>query len=98
MVVVTLFIFASIREILSEQRERQISLDKTYWSRAKELEHHLLDILKKDWLSRQKDTKSTLPNLPTIILAINESFIESNQPVQLSDQDVICLIPPVSGG
>lgn len=98
MVVVRLYIFASIREILSEQRERQISLDKTHWSCAKELQQHLLKILKEDWLVRQKDTNAVLTNLPPIMLIINESYVDPNQAVQLSDQDTICLIPPITGG
>lgn len=101
MISVKLYLFASLRDILSEGSIIEVALHKTCWSDGHELKQFLLDQLKSRWTRRHNYDEGGQPTLPpasTLMLAINKSYITANKQIQLTSEDEIALIPPVSGG
>lgn len=112
MVLIKLLIFASLRDTFGEQQEILLNIGRTNWNTAKLLKMHLLEELRSRWLQRKHDNSQTssnhdgqsakigAPNFNqnSIMLAINEMFINPNETVNLQRDDVVALIPPVSGG
>lgn len=109
MVSIKLYLFASLRDLFSEESEIDMILEKTCWTNADELKLFLLNELKNKWIERQKVLKVAnndqicnleLPRPATIMLTINEYYVDnsSHSQLNLSDKTIIALIPPVSGG
>lgn len=99
---VKIYTFASLRQGLAEDPEFCLDMNRAYWDSGEELKSHIFHVLSERQSSRfagQVSAKDyTLPEPRTIMLAINETFIEPGKSVQLSPMDIIALIPPVSGG
>lgn len=109
MVSIKILVFASLRDKFQEQRELALELEQTKWDSANELRAYLLGKLQARWLERNQynnhndslsKIRCSLPNVKpnTIMLAVNEDFIDPSVPINLYHNDRIALIPPVSGG
>lgn len=101
MISIKLYIFASLRDILTEKPVIDVDLNHDNWPNDHELKRNLLDILKSRWLTRQAPKSNLhleLPSTKTYMLAINEKYVIPNEPIILKTNDEIALIPPVTGG
>lgn len=97
-ITIKLYVFAYLRDLFEVSRETDISLDKSEWISSDELKCKLLDIL---WKKRHNsiDPSCVSPVSPdTIMLAVNEEFVDPGVEIKLIQNDVVALIPPVSGG
>lgn len=109
MVSIKLFVFASLKHLLSEQSEIKMTLNKNNWNSAEELKLFLLNHLMERWIGRQTvfigegdrrlvGSDIQLPDSSTFMLAVNEQYVEDGTQINLPDNATIALIPPVSGG
>lgn len=101
MVQINLLMFASLRDKFSEEDLVKITIDKTDWPNSSQLKDHLLSVLAGRWFlkyGQDQVEEFKLPDQASLMLAINESYVDSSKSIQLSDGDNIALIPPVSGG
>jgi len=114
MVSIKLLIFADLREKFDEQTESQLELNHTHWESAAGLRSFILEQLTVNWFKRRQANSvyvhgaaneeiNDSPSVPivdpdSIMLAINEDFVSPNQVINLSQGDVVALIPPISGG
>lgn len=97
-VAVKLFVFACLRDQLQVDRGMEVSIEENNWSSSNELKMHLLNLLQKIGSNSTEQKQHQIVNPKTIMLAINEKFVEPNEEISLSNEDIIALIPPVSGG
>lgn len=101
MVSVTLFMFASIKDILSPGvPEVVVRLERTEWSSCEELKKYLLDLMIDQFRRRHRpdDQLLELPSERTIWLSINDSYVHTDVPLVLAEGDRLGLIPPIVGG
>lgn len=101
MVSIKLYLFASLRDMLSEESVIDVDLDRDIWPNDDELKRGLLGILKSRWSTRQSPKSHPqleLPSTKIYMLAINEKYVTPNEPIILRTDDEIALIPPVTGG
>lgn len=101
MVSIKLYVFASLRDLLSEEPVIDIDLKQSNWPNDQDLKRYLLGILKNRWIIRQTSKfhhQVELPPPNTYMLAINEKYVTPNEPISLRINDEIALIPPVTGG
>lgn len=101
MVSTKLYVFASLRDLLSEESVIDIDLERNNWPNDEDLKRNLLDILKNRWLTRQTSKfhhQVELPPPKIYMLAINEKYVTPNEPISIRTNDEIALIPPVTGG
>lgn len=102
MISIKLYIFASLKDALSEKNKIEIDLEQTEWSSDDELKIHLLNVLKKRWMIKhgQFGTRQPpdIPSSQTFMLAINEKYVNPNESIELMNKDEIALIPPITGG
>lgn len=99
---IKLLLFASLRDYFSEEREISIDSGTSYWANSNELKMYLLDNLRSRWLMRIREidrkAQLSLPDPRTFMLVINESYVDTDEPISLSERDTLALIPPVTGG
>lgn len=105
MLTVSIYTFASVRECFQEDQNFEISFDKSDWTNGNELKEYIFSLLHNRWLERQGKSRSpdvTSPgqvlNQKTVMLALNEEYLDADIPVKLENNDRIALIPPVTGG
>lgn len=102
MIEVKIYTFASLRSSLLEDPEFTLNLNKIDWDSDDELKCHILEVLNRRRSIRSDNqvsgTRSVILKPKTIMLAINETFVEPGKTIRLHHMDVIALIPPVSGG
>lgn len=99
-IAVRLYVFAYLRDVFSVDQETRINLSRVEWSSSEELKSKLLEELhrlpNKNGILPPKDIHTVRPE--SIMLALNEEFIQPGERVRLVENDVLALIPPVSGG
>lgn len=85
---VKILFFAAAKEKVGGQNVIQITLN-AIWQNKDLLIQHIC-----------KDVFNALEDLmPSLALAINEEYvIQENQQICLNDDDVLALIPPITGG
>lgn len=96
-----MYMFAHLREIFQEEREIELELKKSTWSSSVELKSDLLHLLNIRWLHRQGQLEFDHPldvQPGTLMLVINEKFVDTDDVIHLKEGYVLALIPPVSGG
>lgn len=89
---INLYLFARLREIVGSAPMMEIELGKTSWT-CGELRSHLIEHLCSNYNCRM----DMLP-ADSLMLAINESYKMPDDQITLQQNDLIALIPPVSGG
>lgn len=109
MVYIKLLIFASLKDIYqydTQDEDIHFNMEQTHWPQAQNLKTCLLNVLHERWklknnqynmISSHQQTK-TIVNPNTIMLAINETYIDPYAEINLCQNDVVALIPPVTGG
>lgn len=100
-VAIKLYVFASLCDHFQVKRENFISIHRDSWLNADELKNHLLNqletISQSNKLDKLKEQQAIDPR--TIMLAINEVLVDSSDgQIALFNNDIVALIPPVSGG
>lgn len=94
---VKLYVFAYLRDVFAVEREVKVVLKRSKWDSVEELKKEILNTL---WLNRVSKTESEVESVSpsTIMLAMNEKLIEHCGEINVSKDDILALIPPVSGG
>jgi molybdopterin converting factor small subunit len=85
---VSLLLFASAKDRIGGQNEIKMTIDRV-WENSEVLKKHIcLNVLEQ------------LSDLePVLALAINEEYVtDSDKQILLNDNDVLALIPPITGG
>ena len=98
MIAIKLLMFAYLKDLFRVNSVLEISFEKDSWTSAGELKEFLLNELYLKSKGHLDENKVELPSPGTIMLAINEEYVNAQDPLQLKAGDVIALIPPVSGG
>ena len=88
MVTVSLSFHAAVRDRLGLSEIRDFCLCSRTWSSSAALLSHLCE----------EDFPALRDLRPSLVLAINEQYSCSSDPVLLSPGDRIALIPPITGG
>jgi molybdopterin converting factor small subunit len=85
---VSVLLFAAAKDRIGGQNEIQIRIDRV-WDN--------LEVLKKHICSNVLEQLSDLE--PVLAFAINEEYVtDSHKQILLNDNDILALIPPITGG
>lgn len=101
MVSVKLLLFASLREAANGVKELAVELEQSCWRDAKHLKTVLLEHLNsllRDSPPNPSRPDLQLPDVDSLMLAINEQYVQDGSMITIRNQDILALIPPVCGG
>lgn len=101
MVVVRLLLFASIKQAANGVSELALELKQACWQDATQLKAAILkhlDRLLRESSGGLEPASPLLPDAASLMLAVNQQYVQSGSPITICDQDELALIPPVCGG
>jgi molybdopterin converting factor small subunit len=97
MVTIQVLLFGPLRDWFQE-RDIQLNLVSSEWTSSENLKLNLIKELDERFLRRNGYPVTQKLPPRTMALAVNEKILEPHIPIELNDNDVVTLIPPVSGG
>ena len=101
MVRLKVFLFAQVREWF-QQRNIELILNGNEWSSSESFKLVLIKELENELSIRNGSPKvdklSDIMSPNSLMLVINEEMIETTSAITLQDDDIVTLVPPVSGG
>lgn len=98
MVKIKILLFASMRDRF-QMRETDLVLENNVWPSSESLKLNLINELDSRFPRKDPPSPGDKKLSPrSLMLVINEDMVETKDSITLEDDDIVTLIPPVSGG